>query len=159
MSIERFVTILSPLFAALSGAIVAWTAKNFPGGPQLDPAEISGLFALGATAGIAAVLKWLHGRAHYVELKARFDHELALYGSTETKHPEIAGTVADVEKVFISHQDEIVAKLAALVKAPPSVQDVADEILAAASARRSSTTSTVETYLDPIPQQVSPTGT
>ncbi len=138
MSIERVVTILSPLFTALSGAIVAWVAKSFPGGPQLDPAEISGLFALGSAAGIAALLKWLHGRAHYVQLTATFEHERALAAAYATEHPAIEATVADFEKVLTAHEDQVVAKLGALVHAPPSALEVADQILAAAADRATS---------------------
>ena len=137
MSIERFVTILSPLFTALAGALVAWVAKNFPGGPQLDPLEVSGLFALGALGGISAVLKWLHGRAHYVQLHDTFQHERAIAAAYEARQPALEATIGDFERVLTAHEGQIVAKVGALVKAPPSALQVADEILAAAAAKAS----------------------
>jgi hypothetical protein len=59
LPVNRVVVLLTPIFAALSGWIASWVAANFPGLPPLTPAEITGAFALGATAAITAAYRWL----------------------------------------------------------------------------------------------------
>jgi len=62
MTPERIVSFLLPVFAGLSGWIVELVARYFPGTPKLDETMLAGFFALGATAALAAGLKWMHER-------------------------------------------------------------------------------------------------
>lgn len=56
----RIVIALSPVFAGAAGLIVAYSAKlGLP--VHLNPAELVGLFATGATLYSAKLLVWLHG--------------------------------------------------------------------------------------------------
>lgn len=68
MTISRFVTLLTPVFAALAGWLCDVAAQYLPGHPTLDRGELTVLFVTGATAGAAAAVKWLHGRSQHERL-------------------------------------------------------------------------------------------
>ena len=61
MSLNRLVVLLTPVFAGISGWVVAWVADNFPGAPALDEGQLTAVFVAGATAALAAAYKWLEG--------------------------------------------------------------------------------------------------
>ena len=61
MTLNRIVVLLTPIFSALSGVIVAWAANNLPGGPQLDETALTAVFIAGAGAALAVVDRWLKG--------------------------------------------------------------------------------------------------
>jgi hypothetical protein len=61
MAANRIVAFLTPVFAGLAGYVCQWVAKNFPGTPTLSKNDLTAIFVVGATAAVAAALKWLHG--------------------------------------------------------------------------------------------------
>lgn len=63
--IGRIVVLITPLFAGVSGWIVAWIGENFPGAPTLDERELTALFIAGAGAAAAAIYKWLDNRGKF----------------------------------------------------------------------------------------------
>lgn len=61
-SIERVVTLLTPLFAAGASWLSGLVASNVPWAPQLSPAGIEGVMIAAFLGTVAVVIKWLHGR-------------------------------------------------------------------------------------------------
>lgn len=122
MSIERTVALLTPVFAALSGALTGWLAHHFPGLPRLSPADVTALQIAGVTAGAAAALKWLHGRAAFVQAQAWIEH------ADKNAEDATGPALADIEAVVKSHTDQVLDAVAAAVHAPPSVQEVVAQI-------------------------------
>lgn len=61
-SIERVVTLLTPVFAALAAWLCALVANNVPGAPKLDPSTIEGIIIAAFLGTVGIVAKWLHGR-------------------------------------------------------------------------------------------------
>lgn len=62
--IGRIVVLLTPLFAAISGAIVTWIGTVVPGA-NLDGTELTALFVVGAFGAAHVVQKWLENRGKY----------------------------------------------------------------------------------------------
>jgi hypothetical protein len=59
---NRIVAILTPLvFAPLAGWLTAYVARNAPGLPALDPAQVTALFIAGATIAFGKAAQWTHG--------------------------------------------------------------------------------------------------
>ena len=65
----RFVTLLTPLFAMLSGAIAAWVAERIPG-VELDQAQVAAFMVVAATSALATAWKWLQGLQQHERLVA-----------------------------------------------------------------------------------------
>jgi hypothetical protein len=65
MTIERFVVLITPIFAGLAGWLVEWISVHFPGTPTLDKAQLTAVFIAGATAAAGAAVKWLHERSKH----------------------------------------------------------------------------------------------
>lgn len=110
MSIERFVAITTPLFAAVAGALTAWLGKHFPGLPSLNPADVTALMAAGALSASAAALKWLHGRAHYTEIVADADKaraELEHLQQQVAANPTAGPALADIESLLRTHEAQV----------------------------------------------------
>jgi hypothetical protein len=61
MTLSRFVTLLTPVFAGLSGWVTTLAVEYLPGAPTLDQGELTAIFVAGATAGAGAAIKWLDG--------------------------------------------------------------------------------------------------
>jgi|HubBroStandDraft_6_1064221.scaffolds.fasta_scaffold03612_5 hypothetical protein len=61
MSTSRVVTLLTPIFGALSAFVVAWASKHLPGIPVPGPEEITALEIAGFTGAVAIAAHWLHG--------------------------------------------------------------------------------------------------
>jgi hypothetical protein len=53
----------------VSGFVTAWVAKNFPGLPKFDPAEVSAFFLAGATTGLGLGIHYLRGLRIWQELE------------------------------------------------------------------------------------------
>lgn len=62
--IGRIVVLLTPLLAAISGAIVTWVGTIVPGA-NLDGTELTALFVAGALAIAHVLTKWLENRGMY----------------------------------------------------------------------------------------------
>lgn len=67
--IGRIVVLLTPLLAAISGAIVTWVGTVVPGA-NLDGTELTALFVAGAFAVSGAIFKWLENRGKYEQAVA-----------------------------------------------------------------------------------------
>jgi hypothetical protein len=65
MTISRIVTLLTPIFAGLAGWVCQLAAQYLPGTPSLDEGELTAIFIAGATAAVAAAVKWLDGRSKH----------------------------------------------------------------------------------------------
>jgi hypothetical protein len=62
LSPNRIVAFLTPLvFVPAAGWIAQWSAQHLPGVPNLDPAQLTGIFATGAVAALTMAFKWLQG--------------------------------------------------------------------------------------------------
>lgn len=110
MSIERFVAILTPVFAALSGLVVSAVAQLAPG-VTLNKTDVTALFVTGATAATAAALKWLHGRAQFVNAeKSAVAVEAKVRGEIAAS-PQAALAIGDVENLLKSHTAQIEAAI------------------------------------------------
>jgi hypothetical protein len=66
VSIERVVTILTPVFGAISAGVVGWVGKHFPGVPALNPSDVTALEIAGFIGAVGAAQHWLHGHQKYV---------------------------------------------------------------------------------------------
>lgn len=62
--IGRIVVFLTPLLAAISGAVVTWVGTIVPGA-NLDGTELTALFVAGTLAIAHVVFKWLDNRGDY----------------------------------------------------------------------------------------------
>lgn len=62
LSIERVVTLLTPLFGAASTFIVTYVATHVPGSPHLDATAVEGIEISAFLGAVGIVAKWLHGR-------------------------------------------------------------------------------------------------
>ena len=68
MSPHRAVAVLTPLvFAPAAGWIAAWAARNMPGLPKLDPAQVTAVFIAGATIAFGKAALWLHGWQQFMQ--------------------------------------------------------------------------------------------
>lgn len=67
--IGRIVVLLTPLLAAISGAIVTWVGTIVPGA-NLDGTELTALFVVGAGAIAHVLFKWLDNRGKYEQAVA-----------------------------------------------------------------------------------------
>ena len=62
LSPNRIVAFLTPLvFVPVAGWAAQWSAQHLPGVPNLDPAQLTGIFATGAVAALTMAFKWLQG--------------------------------------------------------------------------------------------------
>lgn len=61
-TIERVVTLLTPVFGAMASWLTALIATNVPGAPALDAANVEGVEIAAFVGAVAIVAKWLHGR-------------------------------------------------------------------------------------------------
>jgi hypothetical protein len=136
MSIEKAVALATPLFAAGSAWLTGVVAANFPGLPAVAPGDVTALEITGATAAAAAALKWLHGRAAFAKdaANARLALDLAEkhVAAVVAANPAAGPALADIENLLASHDEAIVSRLGAMIKAPPSVTQVVEQILAQA---------------------------
>lgn len=57
--LPRFVALLTPLFAIVSGTIANWVAQHT--GAHLDQGQMSAFMVTASTTALAASWKWLHG--------------------------------------------------------------------------------------------------
>jgi hypothetical protein len=65
ISVNRVVTIATPLvFAPLAGAVTAYAAKHAPG-VEIDQGQLQAVFIAGATIALAKSGLWLHGWQEY----------------------------------------------------------------------------------------------
>jgi hypothetical protein len=62
LSIERVVTLLTPLFAAGATWLCGLVASNVPWAPTLSPTGMEGVMIAAFLGTDAVVIKWLHGR-------------------------------------------------------------------------------------------------
>ena len=76
MSVSRIVVLLTPIFAGLAGWVAQLAAEYLPGAPALDETELTAVFVAGAGAAIAAVWKWLEGRAKWEAVKGEDGYAL-----------------------------------------------------------------------------------
>lgn len=67
--IGRIVVLLTPLLAAISGAIVTWVGTIVPGA-NLDGTELTALFVAGTLAIAHVLFKWLDNRGDYEQAVA-----------------------------------------------------------------------------------------
>lgn len=62
--IGRIVVLLTPLLAAISGAVVTWVGTIVPGA-NLDGTELTALFVAGTLAIAHVINRWLANRGDY----------------------------------------------------------------------------------------------
>lgn len=112
MSIERVVALLTPVFGALSAWLTGLVAHNFPG-VSIPAGDLTALEVAGFTGACAAALKWLHGRAQFVQAENAAKRDLAV---AEAKVREVAAAnpsagvaVADLQAVLKAHEAAIVS--------------------------------------------------
>src|SRR5215218_3847493 len=68
MSPNRVVAVLTPLvFAPAAGWIAAWAARNLPGLPTFDPAQVTAVFIAGATIAFGKAALWLRGWQQFMQ--------------------------------------------------------------------------------------------
>jgi hypothetical protein len=79
--IGRIVTLLTPIFAGLAGAVALLVAKYLPGAPTLDTTELTAIFITGFLTVVPIVHKWLDNRGKYEERQE-------LLGSTDLSEIE-----------------------------------------------------------------------
>jgi hypothetical protein len=60
LSIERVVTLLTPIFAAGAAMLAGWLSTKL--GVKVDAATIEGVMAAAFLGSVGIVYKWLHGR-------------------------------------------------------------------------------------------------
>lgn len=63
--IGRIVTLLTPVFAGVSGYVAQLAAQHLPGAPALDETELTAIFIAGALAVVPVVREWLKNRGAY----------------------------------------------------------------------------------------------
>lgn len=94
-SIERVVTLVSPIFVAAAGWATSAVAKY---GIHLDKTGVTAALVTGATAGLGAVVTWLHGRIKHTNLQAQLAHDAAL--ASPVLRQVDPGLAAQVEQIF-----------------------------------------------------------
>jgi hypothetical protein len=124
--IERVVTVLTPLFAAVSAFVVAWVGKHFPGLPKIGAGDVTALMITGATAAFGIAWKWLHGRQKFLADVEDAHH--IIYEAVEDgiSHQKVVPglTVDEVGTMLKAHTATIVDAMEHAVHAPPSVEEV-----------------------------------
>jgi len=126
LSIERVVALLTPLFAVAAGAISTGVGSA-TGVPSKDYVA---LFIAGATAALGAALKWLDGRAKFVQFKGDVEGVVHTVVGQVMANTTAAPALGDIEGLLRLHVDPIVAALAADVHASPSVAEIMREMAA-----------------------------
>lgn len=124
ISIERAVAFMTPVFAIAATAGTGWVATHFPGLPKINPAEVTALMGLGMFTAGSAALKWLHGRAHYVQDQEKAKADAAKLSTNPA--------VVDVEAASKAHEGELLAAVDA--RATVAVQQALTSALAGLSA-------------------------
>jgi hypothetical protein len=76
MSLNRIVALLTPLAAALAGAVAAWLSQHFPG-LEVDRDALEEIFIAGAVVTLAPAAQWLHGWQRYEARQAELQREVA----------------------------------------------------------------------------------
>ena len=109
----RVVAFLTPVFTAVSAVGTGWLAKHFPGLPHLSTAELVGLEGAGATAGLSAALKWLHGSSVFEREYASIQHYAEVVASAADKaDPGVVHSVeAQTEQVVEAAKTKLIAVL------------------------------------------------
>jgi membrane protein implicated in regulation of membrane protease activity len=109
---NRIAIALGPVFSAIAGGVVAWTAENFPGLPAFSKEQIAGFFAIGAAAAAAKVYAWVKGwqkkedREHEAE-------EAALQRASEERVAAITSEASGISGQRAKVADAIAAAAAA----------------------------------------------
>jgi hypothetical protein len=106
MSIERVVAVLTPIFAALAAWLTGLIGAHFPG-VHIDSNQIIALEITGFTGATAAALKWLHGRAQFVNAEKSAVAVEAKVRAEIAASPQAALAIGDVEHLLKSHTAEI----------------------------------------------------
>lgn len=125
MPIERQVALLTPIFAAVAGALTTGVGSA-TGIPKKD---LVALFIAGATAAAGAALKWLHGRQKFVQFETDAQKLYHTVSTAVLANQQAGPALTDIEAALRSHTDQIVLAIGKSVHAPPSAVEVAQAVL------------------------------
>jgi hypothetical protein len=132
MSIDRVVALLTPLFAALAGLITTVISRAVPG-VNLNKADVTALFIAGSLTAGGAALKWLHGKQKLEQGLANADQLADHVVAKINANPLAAPALDHIEDLLKAHTAQIVDAVGSAVHAPPSVEQVAQAIIAKAA--------------------------
>ncbi len=125
-SIERVVALFTPAFAAGAGWVTSIVAKAIPG-VNLPSGWVAALFGIGATAGLSAALKWLHGRQKFVNFTTDSEH---IIQEVTSRLQAVGGLpLQEIEHMLESHASSIVQQLGDKIGAPNLAETIAQEIV------------------------------
>jgi formate-dependent nitrite reductase membrane component NrfD len=149
MSIERAVTLLTPVFAAVAAWLTGLIASKFPGLPHLDAAQVTALEIAGFVGAASAAIKWLHDRQKFVRTADSVEDIVA----EVVRRLQVTLGPVDLEKLLDSHAEQIVEQVGQLVHAPPSVEDVVEQIAGRLSQAQQMGQTSASTATAPAPSQ------
>lgn len=128
-SIERVVALLTPAFSVAAGAL----STGIGSAVGIPKADFVALFTGGLVAGASAALKWLHGRQKFVNFIDDADKVADGVVAKIQANPAGGLALADIEGILKAHTAQIIDAIGKTVHAPPSVEDVAKQIIASAA--------------------------
>lgn len=125
-SIERVVALFTPAFAAGAGWVTSIVAKAIPG-VNLPSGWVAALFGIGATAGLSAALKWLHGRQKFVNFTTDSEHVIQ---EVTARLQAVGGLpLQNIEHMLEQHASHIIEAVSSKVGAPGLAESIAEEIV------------------------------
>lgn len=128
-SIERVVTLLTPLFGAASALVTGWLGQHFPGFPALNPTDVTALQIAGFTGAVVAALKWLHGRQKFVNSTTDVEQTMEQVFRKVMADQQAGPALTDIAKLLEDHQSAIIDQLGHKIGAPASAEEVAKQLL------------------------------
>lgn len=133
-NIGRIVALITPIAASGTAVGTAWLGRHFPGLPAPSNASLVALEVTGASAVVAAALKWLHGLSAWERLERTIEAGVQpALKAVETVDPSLVGTAETDVKTEIAKVAADIAPvaawpapaLAAVPSQPPAVAPVA----------------------------------
>lgn len=126
-SIERVVALFTPVFSVAAGWVTSSVAQLVPG-VSLNKGDVTALFITGSVVAASAALKWLHGRAKFVQFTGDVEHVVDEVVARVNLNPIAGPALSDIEAVVKSHADQIIQAFGNAVHAPASVDQVVEAV-------------------------------
>jgi hypothetical protein len=125
---DTLVRVLTPILTPLAGALSAIIAKAVPG-VNIDRTGIVALMLLGAVSALLPALHYLHKNAKVQKLDSDVDGLADKVAGKINADPAAHSGVEEIKAELEAHKAEIVDAIAKAIHAPPSVDQVAQQVV------------------------------
>jgi hypothetical protein len=134
LSTETLVRILTIVFTPVGAAVSAFGAKD---GLQLPPAAVVVIAVAAAVAILGLGWRWLEKHTDVTKLFAELTKfKQDVISEVVAAYPAASPALSDIEQLLRTHDQQVVDGVAKAIGAPPSVTEVADQVVQTLAAKQ-----------------------